>query len=374
VRSTSKRAVATSVAVGALFGLFGACLSTGAEAQILGTAEAFGVLAGSTVTNTGPSVIQGNVGVWPGGAVVGLPPGIVFAPGTIHAGDAVAHMLRSLIPGSAATLIAAGGANAADFYSPPSEVVAPVANYNWTGVYAGTVGGWNHSRARGDWSAQSELLDPPPGFSLGTQMETDFRSTGDGALVGGTVGVNLQRGRFVFGVEGDLAWTDKSGYGRNGFTGFTTIVIPPPDGPIVVTTESPGVLSHRWDMNWFGTARLRAGVTPVDRLLIFGTFGLAAAGVDLRTSGEIDMITITTAKDHTYFGWAAGAGVEYAVTPRIRLKADWLYYDLGSESFRTKGTVRVDLSPGFPGVFEVNQRTKLDLTGNTVRGAVVFAF
>lgn len=57
----------------------------------LGTAADFGVLAGSTVTNTGPSVIQGSVGVWPGIAVVGFPPGIVVAPGVIHAGDPVAQ-------------------------------------------------------------------------------------------------------------------------------------------------------------------------------------------------------------------------------------------------------------------------------------------
>ena len=61
-----------------------------AKAQILGTADSFGVLAGSTVTNTGPSVIMGNVGVAPGSAIVGFPPGIVLPPGTIHAGDAVA--------------------------------------------------------------------------------------------------------------------------------------------------------------------------------------------------------------------------------------------------------------------------------------------
>ena len=61
-----------------------------AQAQLLGTAEDFGVLAGTTVTNTGPSVIMGNIGVSPGSAIVGFPPGIVVPPGTIHAGNAVA--------------------------------------------------------------------------------------------------------------------------------------------------------------------------------------------------------------------------------------------------------------------------------------------
>lgn len=55
----------------------------------LGTADAFAVLAGSTVTNTGPSVITGDVGVSPGAAIVGFPPGIV-TDGTFHASDAVA--------------------------------------------------------------------------------------------------------------------------------------------------------------------------------------------------------------------------------------------------------------------------------------------
>jgi len=60
-----------------------------ASADILGTAESFAVLAGSTVTNTGPSVISGNLGVWPGTAITGFPPGVVV-DGVVHATDAVA--------------------------------------------------------------------------------------------------------------------------------------------------------------------------------------------------------------------------------------------------------------------------------------------
>jgi outer membrane autotransporter protein len=75
-------------------GLTADLLSTPAAAQILGTAEDFGVLAGSTTTNTGPSVIQGNVGVSPGSALIGFPPGVVVPPGTIHVGDAVASQAQ----------------------------------------------------------------------------------------------------------------------------------------------------------------------------------------------------------------------------------------------------------------------------------------
>lgn len=59
-----------------------------AFAQIpLGTANSFGVLAGSTVTNTGPTTVDGNVGVSAGNAVTGFPPGLVTG-GAIHAADA----------------------------------------------------------------------------------------------------------------------------------------------------------------------------------------------------------------------------------------------------------------------------------------------
>ena len=85
-KSSTRFAPAVAIALG----LMGLAAASDAEAQILGTAEDFGVLAGTTVTNTGPSVIQGNVGVSPGSAVVGFGPGIVVPPGTIHAGDAVA--------------------------------------------------------------------------------------------------------------------------------------------------------------------------------------------------------------------------------------------------------------------------------------------
>lgn len=59
----------------------------------LGTAGNFAVLAGTTVTNTGPSHITGDLGVSPGTAVTGFPPGTIT--GTQHDGDAVALQAQS---------------------------------------------------------------------------------------------------------------------------------------------------------------------------------------------------------------------------------------------------------------------------------------
>jgi hypothetical protein len=55
----------------------------------LGTACTFGILGGSTVTNSGASTfVTGDIGVWPGTAITGFTP--LNYSGTEHAGDAVA--------------------------------------------------------------------------------------------------------------------------------------------------------------------------------------------------------------------------------------------------------------------------------------------
>ncbi|MEP7172545.1 MAG: ice-binding family protein [Aestuariivirga sp.] len=72
---------------------------TTAERTGAQTLDSYGVLAGSTVTNTGPSVINGDVGASPGDgtppSIIGFPPGIVNVPFTIHDADADAALAQS---------------------------------------------------------------------------------------------------------------------------------------------------------------------------------------------------------------------------------------------------------------------------------------
>ena len=79
---------AALASLGMMLGAFPSAVQ--AQAPNLGTAANFAVLAGSTVTNTGPTVLLGSLGVSPGNAVTGFPPGIVTAPGGVFIGDAVA--------------------------------------------------------------------------------------------------------------------------------------------------------------------------------------------------------------------------------------------------------------------------------------------
>jgi hypothetical protein len=58
----------------------------------LGAAQPFAILAGATVTNTGLTTIHGDLGVWPGSAMTGFPPGVIT--GTFHAANAVAQQAQ----------------------------------------------------------------------------------------------------------------------------------------------------------------------------------------------------------------------------------------------------------------------------------------
>jgi hypothetical protein len=79
----------TGVAMAANLGILGPSkVISAAEAPVdLGTAANFSVLAGSTVTNTGSSTLAQDLGVDPGSAATGFPPGTVG--GETHLGDAV---------------------------------------------------------------------------------------------------------------------------------------------------------------------------------------------------------------------------------------------------------------------------------------------
>ncbi|HEY5521123.1 MAG TPA: ice-binding family protein [Candidatus Limnocylindrales bacterium] len=88
-----RRGLPISLTLAVLVGFAFAGNVAASSAIGLGTAGAFAVLGASTVTNTGPSVINGDLGVSPGSAVTGFPPGIVN--GTIHAADGVAAQAQS---------------------------------------------------------------------------------------------------------------------------------------------------------------------------------------------------------------------------------------------------------------------------------------
>ena len=58
----------------------------------LRSATPFAILAGSTVTNTGPTKVVGNVGLSPGSAITGFPPGVIH--GHLYIADRIARQAK----------------------------------------------------------------------------------------------------------------------------------------------------------------------------------------------------------------------------------------------------------------------------------------
>ncbi len=73
-----------------------ALLAPGARADaLLGSAQSFAVLGASTVTNTGATTINGNLGVYPGSAITGQNTITLEGASTVHATDAVAQQAQA---------------------------------------------------------------------------------------------------------------------------------------------------------------------------------------------------------------------------------------------------------------------------------------
>ncbi len=151
--------------------------------------------------------------------------------------------------------------------------------YNWTGPYVGLYGG-------GGWGRS----DFSPALTTGS---FDL----SGGVAGGTLGYNYQVGQAVFGIEGDVGWSNIRGSAPCGGTSCET------------------------RNNWLGTARGRLGYAA-DRFMPYVTGG--AAFGDIKTS-----VTGVGSANDTKVGWTLGGGIEAALVGPWTAKIEYLYVDLG---------------------------------------------
>ena len=191
--------------------------------------------------------------------------------------------------GVLAVAAAVSPAAAADLpvrYQTKAPAYAPVPMYNWSGVYIGINGG-------GGWGRSSHT-DAALGLATGN---FDVK----GGLVGGTIGFNYQVGQWVWGLEGDIDWASIKG------------------------NQTVGVVNYDTNLRWLSTARGRIGYAW-DRWLPYVTGGLAVGDV----RGTVTTPATITTGTETRVGWTVGAGLEYAITPNVSIKGEYLYVDLGT--------------------------------------------
>lgn len=183
-----------------------------------------------------------------------------------------------------------------------------------------------------------------------------------GANLLGTVnlGYNLQQGAAVYGIELDASVVD------SGATWTTGDVIDATNGRTHAVTVSGG-------LDQLLSLRARLGV-GIDRLLLFGTAGLAAGHANLDTSAYLDQgYGSADWEGHAsdwQLGFIVGAGAEYAVTDQVSLKLEGLYYDLGSTTAEAGGAGTYLGNPLDVAPYDAT----LGLSGVIVRGGINLRF
>lgn len=198
--------------------------------------------------------------------------------------------MKRIAIATAATLFVTIAAQAADlgWNNGASPIYSPTPASGWGGFYAGLNGGYGFGS-----------LDRQTG---GVTVEN---KTG-GWQVGGQAGYNLDLGGFVLGAEADLQWSNV-GYSE----------------------DIPGIGSFKAGMDYYGTVRGRAGI-GVGAVMPYITGGFAAG----RGSASLtDSNGVTTSQSATHMGWTAGAGLEAKATENITFKAEFLYVDLGTQTY-----------------------------------------
>jgi len=225
---------------------------------------------------------------------------------------------------------------------PNKKAPAPVASaYDWSGFYFGVNAGYG-------WGSTNQALTVQPGGNYIVQSATLVNGVGTSGLkptsgeVGGQFGYNYKLSPLLLiGVETDLDW--------NGLSKRSRVTTPYALGGYFGTIGATFTVNQRVSADWLWTARARLGVTPVDRVLVYATGGLAVANIRYTSAFSDSTIPGNTVccgtegitLSSTKAGWTLGAGIEAAVSANWSAKVEYLHTEfsgLSGSGSLTSGT------------------------------------
>jgi outer membrane immunogenic protein len=213
----------------------------------------------------------------------------------------------------AAIALGCGAASAADLAPRYTKAPPVVAAFNWTGFYiGGFVGG-----AFADGNATSTEPRTAAGVFYNGPLTNSY-SLSNSVIAGGTIGYNWQpvASSWVIGLEGEagylhLARTIQDVNAINNGLAF------------------PDSLDSTRIGDWYGVIAGRAGFA-VNQALFYAKGGAAFVNknysfADNCTTGGCGPGILNLGSSHTQVTWAAGGGIEYAITNNWSIKGEYLY-------------------------------------------------
>ena len=243
--------------------------------------------------------------------------------------------MKKLLTSLTAFTALTAAASAADLpRRAPPPVFTPVPVFTWTGFYFGINAGYAF-----DAGSDSKSYALPAGSVIGSPgtnaiVTTNTQSQSDGFSGGAQIGYNYQftpGNGVVIGIEADAQYLDTGR--RFGATNNYTIDPRSTLGLALIPIKAT-LVTRGNGLDYFGTVRGRIGYA-FDRVLFYGTGGFAyGSGEEDQNFARIGLGN----RDDFRTGYAAGAGVEYALptdsflnffrSSAVTLKVEGLYVSL----------------------------------------------
>jgi opacity protein-like surface antigen len=172
------------------------------------------------------------------------------------------------------------------------------------------------------------FLVPSPVLAAAAGATGTIPVSNSGFVGGGQIGYNYQFNNFLLaGIEADI----------QGLSARDA----EPVATVVTAATAQTTLYSAKALNWLGTVRGWLGVTIAPALVIYATGGLAYGAASDETTISQGITTcaacafsgINNSVSQIRTGWAGGGGGEWMFSHDWSLKAEYLYYDLGSVSY-----------------------------------------
>ena len=224
--------------------------------------------------------------------------------------------IKYLVAASALALTAASSAQAADVVmnQEPAPVVAAPA-FSWTGFYAG-------GQIGGSWSDTDQKIKGRSNVQNFAGFGKSFSPDPSGFIGGLYAGYNYDLGNnIVIGADTDWVWGDMD-------ESDSATYLKGQEGEYKVN----GKIKEKWA----GSTRARIGYA-MDRWMPYFAGGVAYAKIDSDAKfSDADGVYSKASGNKTLTGYTLGAGVDYAMTDHIILRAEYRYTDFGDQDYGNK--------------------------------------